>query len=669
MTMGQCDQQGFNFVYGTDDHEEVHSVTGLTNGDVVVLATTDGLGEGQRDWLVTRFDPLGNMVWSKVVGTHWNEDGSYSGCTSDATGIYITGYSQQTTNSERNWVFFKLSFDGDLLWSKKMDSAGSQGDTPRAITTASNGDLLMVGTTNNFGEGSSDGVMMRIDNEGNVLWCKTLGTPNAARNDHLLSVVELPNGNFIAAGNSESWYNSNTDQPWLVEFGPTGTVVGEHVLTSSSLGMASHIIRDDSHIFVCGWTETLSSSRDVFVCKLTFDYDLIWQRNLVADNDLASANIQLNSTGEIVATQQGDWLDNGSHDIISFGLSTAGDLLWSSLVDSDAGSAPGSYPFNMIVGSDDHQYVANHTTGFDLTSSQIQFVKLDACGQNGCEQDIVLSLDNTEFAVNVESNGEHSITTFSEWECAVSDVTLNLVTDELCEPCALDVDISGRTLCAGEIWNPDVEISGADENEVNWQWTASDGQEFDGLNPAFVFDETGTYEITVTAWIDGCEDTATTAVYVYPGVQVSINQDGNILTASQGIAYQWYLNGLPIDGATNMGYEMLEDGVYSVEVTDVHGCSGEASIDALMTGLSEVQVQFPISVFPNPTSDFVQVICLNPNDLDVFLYDPQGKLVQSAVLRDDVLTIDVKRLPQGAYFMSFWNAEGCIARRTILIQR
>lgn len=667
--IGQCDQQGFNFIFGTDGHEEGHAVEVMPNGDVVVVGTTDGAGEGQKDFYVTRLTSSAEIIWSKTLGTDWNESGAYADCSIDESGIYITGYSQPSPNSTRHWKIIKLTHDGELLWANDVDGVVLAGDTPRGVVLRADGDLMVFGTSNTYGEGSSDAMIMRINADGDVAWCKTLGTYNSARNDHLLSCAELPNENIIAAGNTESWYNSNTDQPWLVEVTPDGEFVGEYVLTSSSLGISNHVVCDGQHIYCTGWTESLNAYRSAFLCKLTLDYQIVWQRNIVENIDFTSCNIQVTPSGDIVLTVQAEWLQSGLFDCLSLGVSSDGELQWSTLVESESELTPGSYPFNMDMADDGHFYTLNHTNGFGLDNYQLQLIKLDGCGQGGCEMELDLTLDDTEFEVEVESNIVNEVNSFSSWECVVQDISDAVYAQELCGPCLLQVDIGGRTLCAGEIWEPEVEFEGFDPNDATWQWTTSDGQEFDVMDPSIVFNETGTYTIDVAAWLDGCEGTASTSVYVYPAVQVTITQDGNTLTASQGIAYQWFLNGEPIEGATNMGYEMTEDGVYSVEVTDVHGCSGDASIDAMITGIEDVHVQFPISVFPNPTSDFVQVICLSPIDLDVFLYDPQGRLVESAVLREEVLTIDVQRLPQGAYFMSFWNAKGCVARRTVLITK
>jgi hypothetical protein len=666
VTVGQCDQQGFNFVFGSDGSEECHAVDVLPGGDVIVVGTTNGAGQGQKDWLVTRFDSAGDMIWSKSVGTSWNEGSVYSCCRVDETGIYIGGTTQLAVGSTGVWVILKLDNDGELQWSKELANFSSVGDAPRGMIHAANGDLLISGTTNSFGEGSSDAVLLRMDISGNVLWCKSLGTPNAARNDHLLSLVELPNGNIVYAGNSESWYNSNADQPWLVEYSSTGTYIQEHVLVSSLVGASSDITYDGAYIYFCA---SLSNSRSVFVCKITLDYELVWQRNLIGTGDWIAPSIKLTTENDLVVTQQGEWQDNNSNDFLSFGLSAAGDLMWSSLVENPSTQFPGVYPHNLGMSSDGHLYIANQTNGFDLPSSEIQFVKLDACGQNGCEQDLEIELDETEFSLESVSNDEQVIDAFSDWECTVADVTSLVNTDEICEPCELEVDVNGRTLCAGEAWQPEAEILDGNEADADWNWTVSDGQTFDVFDPTITFDEEGTFEINVTATLGGCEGMATTLVLVYPAMVVTINQDGNLLTASQGAFYQWYLNGELIEGATSMGYMMLEDGVYTVVVTDIHGCTGEESVDAILTSVMRPDVISGISVYPNPASESIQVAYSNPEKLEVYLYNSLGEVVHKAVLLNELISVDVRHFPPGAYHLTFRNPQGCLERKTVIIRR
>ncbi|MBL7719757.1 MAG: T9SS type A sorting domain-containing protein [Flavipsychrobacter sp.] len=81
------------------------------------------------------------------------------------------------------------------------------------------------------------------------------------------------------------------------------------------------------------------------------------------------------------------------------------------------------------------------------------------------------------------------------------------------------------------------------------------------------------------------------------------NTGSQTFTASQGISYQWYLNGNPIAGATNQTYNTNVGGNYTVEVTNSAGCVGTSVATVL-----NVNSGVPASVFVTPSPN--DTICV-----------------------------------------------------------
>jgi hypothetical protein len=82
-----------------------------------------------------------------------------------------------------------------------------------------------------------------------------------------------------------------------------------------------------------------------------------------------------------------------------------------------------------------------------------------------------------------------------------------------------------------------------------------------------------------------------------------ITQNGNILTSSSAVSYQWYLNGNPINGATLQSYTATQNGTYSVETTDNNGCVMMSnSINFFTIGITKEEEIINFNLFPNPAS-------------------------------------------------------------------
>ncbi|MFB1040946.1 MAG: hypothetical protein QMC35_10855, partial [Polaribacter sp.] len=101
------------------------------------------------------------------------------------------------------WIL-KVSTEGNLIWEKTI--GGSSFDVARAIYKTQDNGFLIAGSSrsldNGFqNKGQNDALILKIDENGNLLWQKTAG---GSEIDFLYDVVELNNKSIIAVGESSS---------------------------------------------------------------------------------------------------------------------------------------------------------------------------------------------------------------------------------------------------------------------------------------------------------------------------------------------------------------------------------------------------------------------------------------------------------------------------------
>jgi len=72
--------------------------------------------------------------------------------------------------------------------------------------------------------------------------------------------------------------------------------------------------------------------------------------------------------------------------------------------------------------------------------------------------------------------------------------------------------------------------------------------------------------------------------------------------------------------------------------------------------IENVQLFPEISVYPNPTSQFVNLdIPANYNLLDISMYDVTGKLLRTKANASGLVTFDVNDLATGTYYLQVLN--------------
>jgi hypothetical protein len=153
-------------------------------------------------------------------------------------------------------------------------------------------------------------------------------------------------------------------------------------------------------------------------------------------------------------------------------------------------------------------------------------------------------------------------------------------------------------------------IDQSGNNAVEWLWI------FEGASPStsneqnpgdICYDDPGIFDVTlITIDAMGTADTLVKSdfitVYQNPFAPTII-QNGNVLTSTSAITYQWYLNGTLIPGATNQSLEITASGLYTVVITNESGCEAQSSYQAYMVGIENTMEEFSAELLSNPVYD------------------------------------------------------------------
>lgn len=190
-------------------------------------------------------------------------------------------------------------------------------------------------------------------------------------------------------------------------------------------------------------------------------------------------------------------------------------------------------------------------------------------------------------------------------------------------------------LCAGDTVSLDAGASMS-----SYLWNNGDTTQFSSAS------NSGLYSVTVTDE-DQCQDMDELQLDVLPAPPVpTIAADGFELSTDAVGDLQWYLDGEPIDGATGATHIAIENGEYSVFVTDPNGC-GSSSSSILVTGTSLPDLnQLAIDVFPNPCQDRFYIETSTPIQ-SMELIDARGRIMP--VLRSPNGMVDISGMDSGLY--------------------
>ncbi len=149
----------------------------------------------------------------------------------------------------------------------------------------------------------------------------------------------------------------------------------------------------------------------------------------------------------------------------------------------------------------------------------------------------------------------------------------------------------------------------------------------------------------------------------------TIFEQGGALIGSAADKYQWYLNGVAIQNATNQTLTPTKSGKYQLQTANTVACWSIFSDVYIMSSVavSELENDASLTVFPNPTFDKINLqgeIFTTGSPTTIYLFDAQGKMLYK---NTNVNEIDLSSFPIGNYFLRVTN-EGKSHIRKIIYQ-
>ncbi len=212
--------------------------------------------------------------------------------------------------------------------------------------------------------------------------------------------------------------------------------------------------------------------------------------------------------------------------------------------------------------------------------------------------------------------------------------------------------MSAANFCEG---NSVVMQATAKGTNYTYQWYR-DGNAIGGaINDSYTATLSGTYTLKTTNDL-GCSNMSSgVLITVYPVINPIITRNGSVLSSTGYIAYQWYLNNVPITGANGATYNITQNGYYQVLATDANGCTSMSAIAWIQdaANVNNIVKSEEIKIFPNPASDVIYI--KSPVQLRVAMYNTQG---QKILERENATEIAISELADGMYTLVIADAKG-----------
>lgn len=152
--------------------------------------------------------------------------------------------------------------------------------------------------------------------------------------------------------------------------------------------------------------------------------------------------------------------------------------------------------------------------------------------------------------------------------------------------------------------------------------------------------------------------------------QPFIEVEENVLTASEGLGYQWYLNGVLLVGDSLSTLQVEESGLYQVQVNGPFDCV-KFSDELFITPVSLDEHNMAVHrILPNPMTDSSVLVFDQKSTVSkVDVFNTSGSLVRTLnVSGERSIVFDREQLAKGTYILSIVEKFGSSSCVVLIIQ-
>jgi hypothetical protein len=252
----------------------VSDIEMATDSTFAVCGRATGSTEFDEDCWLAEINLQGDIVWSRTYPDSSLEHAVDLALTVDG-GFILTGYILDSNTSYDDAFAIKTTPDGTLQWRTVIGGDDIMDQRGYGVTQTTDGDYVVCGSTETPGDPWFDGLLVRLDVGGNIVWQTTQG---GSLWDELDAILPMPDGGVMAAGWTSSFSDVNHGQFWLTKTSAEGSMEWQwHLIGLSPDYCYAVISTSDSGYAMVGQTGFWNpQDSDYWLVKLSHASAPVW---------------------------------------------------------------------------------------------------------------------------------------------------------------------------------------------------------------------------------------------------------------------------------------------------------------------------------------------------------------------------------------------------------
>lgn len=248
-------------LYGTNARDMGFNLLSTKDGGYLILGHSRGY-DNAGDLLLIKTDANGDEIWRNSYGSEdddygiemvQNEDGSI--VIIGSKGAFFNDVHANFRNHDADIYLIKIDENGNEIWRKTV--GGNEHDFGYSITHAEQDGYYLLGSTQSLGNGNFDMMLAKTDDSGDVLWQKTYG---GVEYDQGISMARNMNNELFLLGTTKSFGTQNSSDIYLLKTDTTGEEIWSLTIGGDNIDQGYKVIATpDSGCAILGETKSFGN--------------------------------------------------------------------------------------------------------------------------------------------------------------------------------------------------------------------------------------------------------------------------------------------------------------------------------------------------------------------------------------------------------------------------
>ncbi|HHF58151.1 MAG TPA: hypothetical protein ENL41_01850, partial [candidate division WOR-3 bacterium] len=301
---------------GSDDM--AFSVLEAHDRGFIILGVTYFHGRG--DIYLIRTDSSGDIKWYEVFGGKGDVVGKSILNIED--GYIIAGWTRLYETRGYDILLLKADLQGKVMWQRNFGGRGDE--MALSLVEAADGGYVIAGWTNSTGNGQKDVSLIKTDDNGNIVWHKTLGS---GKDEVAYSICRTGGGEYIVAGWTSS-FSENKDV-YVLKVDRNGKLIWQNIYGGEKDDGAYSVKEVGGEYIVTGWTKSYGAARDdVLLLKIDTEGNLLWRNTFGGRHNESGVYVNPVKEGGYIIAGWTDSEGKGGDDVYLVKTNSRGDMLW-----------------------------------------------------------------------------------------------------------------------------------------------------------------------------------------------------------------------------------------------------------------------------------------------------------------------------------------------------